>query len=168
MRRLSISVLAALLLIGLVAAPAGAKQIEPTGDLVKLFYDDDPADGYQWTINDDEPFHIIHGHGFRGHGRNNYLLPMTLDAALLEPDAIKMIAPNRDFWGLTNFDNVSMQRLWNFPDGLEAGVYTVVGTWTYPCATAVAFGFYAGECEHPNELWEQGSLTLELTVASNG
>jgi hypothetical protein len=169
MRRFSISILAAMLLVGLVAIPAGAEQIEPTGDMVKLFFDDDGTVGNQWTINEGEPFHIIHGHGFLGHGRGNYLLPMTLDGAPLEPDAIKMIAPNKDFWGLTNFDNVSMQRLWNFPDGLEAGRYTVVGTWTYPCAVAVAFGHYMGVCEHPNELWEQGSLTLELTVvASSG
>jgi hypothetical protein len=113
----------------LVAIPAGAEQIEPTGDLVKLYFDDDSGTvGNQWTIDEGEPFHIIHGHGFRGHGHRNYLLPMTLDGALLEPDAIKMIAPNHDFWGLTTDDNVSMQRLWNFPDGLDAGLYTVVGT----------------------------------------
>ena len=169
MRRLSISVLAALLLVGLVAAPAGARQIEPTGDLVKLFYDDDPADGYQWTINEDEPFHIVHGNGFLGHGGNNYLLPMTVDGDLLEPDAIKMVQPYRDFWGVTNTSEFkSIQRLWNFPDGLPAGEHILVGNWSYPCTVAVAFGFYAGECEKPNDLWEQGSLILELSVVPLG
>ena len=168
MRARLTALLAVSLVVGLVAAPAGAKQVEPVGELIKLFYDQDgETPGNQWTITAGTPFHIQHGHAMAGYSQNAYLLPVTVDGVLITPDVVEVQPANKELWGFT-YDSKNLQRLFNFHDGLEVGTYVITGTWFVPCGAAVRLGFIEGPCVEPNEAQEIASFTLELTVEAPG
>jgi hypothetical protein len=119
--------------------------VAPVGFLHKLYYDNDgdPSNGRTYSLSADAAFHIQHGHTLVGdYDLDVYSVLIILDGRELRPDDMFLAA-----------GGTGKHWLFNFPEGLPAGVYTLDGIWTYPCGAAVDQGFFEGPCESPNAPW---------------
>jgi hypothetical protein len=137
-----------MLTLGVMAMPAGAKQIELIGPTIS------PLTGHPTTFAAGAPFHVA----------NCWLIPSTSDAIgkfriALEVDGTAVAG--EPLFSTTSGDPDIHNRcwVWNFPDGLSAGTHTFVQNWYAPCyATAQA-------CTNPNELVVAASYTLTVTFS---
>jgi len=153
MRRRWLSLLTAVVLIGLIAAPVSAAKggRHPVGDQINLI-SATPSEFDSATS-----FHVIHGFGLEPgvhHPVGKWSFSLEVDGV----DQGKGQLVNESFGD----DGVARRFLFNFEDGLGDGDHEFVGHWYAPCAAAVDAEFYAGPCAKANEVVEV--LTVSHTV----
>jgi hypothetical protein len=132
---------AALFLI--VALPAAAEPQERIGERIDLRFP-------HASFPADEPFHVVHGWGLTpdssGHNAIGlWKFRLEVDGQRVEPDFVER--------AVDQSQNL-LDRFWvfNFPQGLSAGVHSLTGYWIGPCQALVDNGFDVGEpCLQPNE-----------------
>jgi len=146
-RMMLVLVLVLVLVMGLLEAPAAAKKPEPVGDRINVLF------GTPTTFDADEPFHVMHGFLIEHKAKGVYDVDLTVDGVAVDEDfKIKQKAANKatEVWWV-----------FNFPSGLDSGLYTFVVEWYLPCS---ASGLSL--CLRPNA--RTLCATAELTVDFEG
>jgi hypothetical protein len=129
----------------LLATPALAREKEPTGDRINIFY----SGTQEYTAN--EPFYLAHGytevspHGVPG----QIFFELEVDDVIVKPTYVEHMTVVGDDGPL--FD---LTWVFNFPDGMT-GEHTFEGHWTAPCVVALYFG-WVDECTHPMDDYPWG------------
>ena len=132
-----------------VAAPAGATSKEPIGARIN------PLVGQATTFTAGSPFNVSNCWGLDprlgDEPAGHFSIGLSVDGTLLEPSFT-------DF-GSTESNLTLIRRcyVWNFPNGLSAGVHTFVQTWNVPCSTTSQM------CGNPNEGVASATYTLTVT-----
>ena len=139
----------------LIVLPTQAKGNDPTGERLSLILP--PA-----NFPAGEPFHVVHGWYLAPSDENPiglWSFELYVDDVLLKPDfnttAVVWYEPTILLVG----------PLFNFPEGMDAGVHTFTGHWYAPCSVVVDYGWYPGPCSTPNAKIETDttSVTVEFT-----
>ena len=163
-RRFALIAILTAALVVTAMMPAAAKPTDkPVGVHVNLFFPPPPA---TLNLDADTAFFVSHGWGLVPQdegpvGRHDFRLDIdgvdqgkgvNLTAGVGYEDPLFFIFKGQ----------MARLRLFNFPDGLEAGTYMFTGHWFAPCRAAVEFYGYPGPCPSPNASIE--ILTISRTV----
>ena len=143
------------LLALLVTAPTFAKN-EPIGQSIDLFcapWVPSFPDCLHQTFQAGEPFYIMHGWEYSTLGEeNNGSGPLYRYAYFLSIDGESMPYSFRYREKTSNEPNVwGVWYGYEFPAGMEEGVYTFTSEFLAPCKDAVEYFGYSGSCKNPNE-----------------
>jgi hypothetical protein len=158
MKRLSIA-LAAIFVVALIALPGAgmAQQVTTTGPAFNIFT------GHPTDYAAGASFHFLLGW--------DRIPPETTDAIgkfswSLDVDGVQR-GPDFHVYGPSPLDPATLARawVWNFPNGLPAGVHTFVARGFTPCYFAVASLGYAGTCSNPNDVVEAAMFSMTVTFS---
>jgi hypothetical protein len=166
-RRFSIVAVVTAALIAVAMMPAAAKPIDTrTGVHVNLFVGAWPPPGLTIDLEVDAAFFVSHGFGLVPQdegpvGRNDFRLDIDGVDQGKGRLLIAGVGYEDPYLGLVK-GQMARYRLFNFPEGLEAGTYTFTGHWFAPCRVAADLYSYPGPCPSPNAPIE--ILTISRTV----
>ena len=155
MKKTVVILLVLILFVGVT--PVAAAQNVRVGDEINIFYQTPTI------FQEGEPFHIEHGWLWRfgfdymlGIGLHNFEL--DVDGNPIDNDFVEhaVVKGDPDFG-----DYLGFHWVYNFPDGMTAGIHTFTGHWSCPCKAAVEYGYFKGPCAKPDEIFE---FTKSLTV----
>ncbi len=145
-----------ILLVALVlAAPAAAKQHEPTGERISLYFE-------VQDFPENEPFYIAHGWQV-GTGED-FPYPVGLWRFRLEVDGQLQAADFVQRSVDTSTTPPQHTLLWvhNFPGGMT-GEHTFTGYWLATCQYLVDQGIIPGPCDDPDEVMTAATRTASVT-----
>ena len=136
------------LVLATIAAPAGATTKEPIGPTIS------PLTGHPTTFAANSPFHVANCWILAPDTQaiGHYRIALSVDGATVEPSFT-------EFGSTDASDNVRRCYVWNFVNGLSAGVHEFRLTWYAPC--------YATDttCDKQNETVELAVYLLTVTFA---
>ena len=153
MKKLGVVYVLTLVLIAVVAMPAGATSKEPVGAKISLFSGSP-------TFAAGAPFHISDGWQVSSNtdAVGKFDITLEVDGTLRKHDFVirEVTSGNPDL----------LARFWvfNFPSGLS-GTHTFVGRFLGPCQPLVDFGYIAGPCSSPTTVTEALNRTLTVTFS---
>lgn len=164
-RRLVVTMVLAVGLLGMMIAPVAAKPLDkPVGVGVNLFMQP-PAP--PTVLEAGEAFHVLHGWQIDPSESTSIgQLDFRLDIDGVDQGKGKLLTIGV---GVENPDIflgkgvMSRSWLYNFEDGLDTGTYLFTGHWFAPCRPSLEFG-YPGPCGTPNEPIEALTVSLVVTV----
>ena len=138
----------------LLATPALAREKEPTGDRINIYY----SGPQEYPAN--TPFYIAHGW--------IEVLPRAISDLVrfeLEVDDVIVKPTYVEHSTVVGEDGPLLNSTWvfNFPDGMT-GQHTFEGHWTVPCVVALYLGL-VDECTKPLAATETRSIEVNVNFA---
>jgi hypothetical protein len=157
--------LALVVLVGLVATPAGANPADkPVGTWVPMFSNPSPT-----SLTSGEAFFVAVGWGIDPSSPNAAVghFSFRLDIDGVDQGRGELVNLGVGYEQAPWFHSgvISRFNLYNFPDGLPDGDYLFTGRLFMPCGAAVADFWYPGPCPTPNASVAVLAISKEVTVS---